>query len=40
MPEDKNLEPAEANEDIEVVAHSADDEEEGAGCIINNSEAL
>jgi hypothetical protein len=41
MPEDRNLEAAEdTTEDIEVVAHSADEEEEGAGCVINNSEAL
>ncbi|GAB3125566.1 hypothetical protein GCM10027160_48420 [Streptomyces calidiresistens] len=40
MSEDKNLEPAETEgEDIEVVAHSEDEEEE-AGCIINNSSAL
>jgi hypothetical protein len=42
MPEDKNTEPADnETEDFEVVAHSAeDDEEENAGCIVNNSKAL
>jgi hypothetical protein len=42
MPEDKNPEPADNEaEDFEVVAHSAvDEEEENAGCIVNNSQAL
>ncbi|WP_267887799.1 hypothetical protein [Streptomyces sp. NBRC 109706] len=39
MSEDKNVEPAETEgEEIEVVAHSED--EELAGCVINNSSAL
>lgn len=41
MPEDTNPEPAGTDaEDIEVVAHSEDDEELEAGCVINNSKAL
>ncbi|MFE9424100.1 hypothetical protein ACFYNO_14175 [Kitasatospora sp. NPDC006697] len=42
MPEDINPEPTEAeDEDVDVVAHGIDVEEEVEGsCIINNSSAL
>ncbi|MER6349378.1 hypothetical protein ACWC10_32355 [Streptomyces sp. NPDC001595] len=39
MSENTNPQPIEDNEDIEVVAHSEDEEAE-AGCIVNNSSDL
>jgi hypothetical protein len=43
-PADTTPEPADDStpepEDIEVVAHSFDDEELNAGCVLNNSQSL
>lgn len=41
MSEDQNVEPVETeDEDIEVVAHTGEEEAVEAGCVINNSSEL